>query len=105
MTIRYTPEAVRDLQELRRYISKTLSNPKAAVRITQGILDSCARLKQHPQLGMSLEAKIGTSTDLRYLICEKHIAFYRIDSDTISVARIIDGRQDYLRILFSNEDM
>lgn len=104
MTIRYTPEAIRDLQELRRYISKTLSNPKAAARISKGILDSCAKLKQQPQLGMSLEAKIGTSTDLRYLIYEKHIAFYRIDGDVISVARIIDGRQDYLRILFSNED-
>ena len=104
MTIRYTPEAVRDLQELRQYISKVLNNPKAATRISKGILDSCARLKQYPHLGMSLEAKIGISTDLRYLICEKHIAFYRIDDNVISVARIIDGRQDYLRILFGNED-
>lgn len=104
MTIRYTPEAIRDMEELRRYISKTLCNPKAATRITKGILDNCAELKQHPQLGMSLESKIGKTTDLRYLICEKHIAFYRIDGDAISVARIIDGRQDYLRILFSNED-
>ena len=104
MTVRYTPEAVRDLQELRRYISKTLCNPKAAARISKGILDSCVRLKQYPQLGISLEAKVGTSTDLRYLICEKHIAFYRIDGDVISVARILDGRQDYLRILFGNED-
>ena len=104
MTIRYTPEAIRDLQELRRYISKTLCNPKAAARISKGILNSCAKLKQHPQLGMSLEAKIGQATDLRYLTCEKHIAFYRIDGDVISIARIIDGKQDYLRILFGNED-
>ena len=104
MTIRYTPEAIRDLQELRQYISKTLNNPKAATRISKGILDSCAKLKQHPQLGISLDAKISTPTDLRYLICEKHIAFYRVDGDVISVARIIDGRQDYLRILFGNED-
>ena len=104
MTIRYTPEAIRDLQELRRYISKTLSNPKAAHRISTGILDSCAQLKQHPQLGMTLEAKIGTPTDLHYLICEKHIAFYRIDGDIISVTRILDSRQDYLRILFNSKD-
>ena len=104
MTIRYTPVAIRDLQELRQYISKVLNNPKAAARIAKGILDSCAKLKQHPQFGMSLEAKIGQTTDLRYLICEKHIAFYRIDGNVISVARIIDGRQDYLRILFSNEE-
>lgn len=104
MTIRYTPETIRALQELRHYISQTLCNPKAATRISKGILDSCSKLKQHPQLGMPLEAKISTPTDLRYLTCEKHIAFYRIDGDVISIARIIDGKQDYLRILFGNED-
>ena len=38
---------------------------------------------------MSLEAKIGASIDLRYLICEKHIAFYRVDGDVISVADLL----------------
>lgn len=104
MTIRYTPEAIRDLQEMRRYISKTLSNPKAAARISRKILDNCAKLKRYPQMGASLEAKIGQQTELRYLICEKWIAFYRIDEDAISVARILDGRQDYLRILFGDEE-
>lgn len=104
MTIRYTPEAIRDLQEMHKYIAKTLRNSRAAARISKAILDTCAKLKQHPQLGMSLEAKTGKATDLYYLICEKHISFYRIDGDVISVARIIDGRQDYLRILFSNDD-
>lgn len=104
MTIRYTPEAIRDLQQMRQYISKTLSNPRAAARISKMILDTCSKLKQHPKLGMSLEARTGQSTELRYLICEKYIAFYRIDGDVISVARILDGRQDYLRILFRNED-
>ena len=103
MTVRYTPEAIRDLQELRQYISKTLGNPKAAARIVKTILDACSRLKQHPQMGASLESKIGKPTDLRYLICEKRIAFYRVDGETISVARIIDGRQDYLHILFQED--
>ena len=103
MRIRYTPEAIRDLQEMRRYISKTLHNPKAADRIAKAILDTCSALKQQPQMGASLEAKIGQSTDLRYLICEKRIAFYRVEDEVISIARIIDGRQDYLHILFGEE--
>ena len=101
MTIRYTPEAIRDLQELRRYISQVLGNPQAAARISRGILDACAQLKDHPHLGPSLEAKLGQSTDLRYLICGKRIAIYRIDADVISVARILDCRLDYLQILFA----
>ena len=104
MTLRYTPEAIRDLQETKHYISKVLCNPKAAARITKSILDSCGNLKNHPHLGMSVEAKTGHPTDLRYLICEMHIAFYRIEGNTISVARILDGRQDYLRILFDTAE-
>lgn len=100
MILRYTPEAIRDLQETKRYISKNLKNPKAAARITKSILDSCSHLKQHPKLSAALAGKIGRASDLRYLICENHIVFYQIDDDRISVARILDGRQDYLRILF-----
>ncbi len=103
MTIRYTQEAMNDLRETKIYIRKVLKNPKAAARISRAILDDCAQLKEHPELGMSLEARTGTPSDLRYLICEKYIALYRIDGNVISVARILDGRQDYLRILFPDE--
>lgn len=51
MILRYTPEAIRDLQALRGYIGKTLGNPKAADRIAKQILDTCSQLKQYPQLG------------------------------------------------------
>lgn len=103
MILRYTPEAIHDLQALRDYIGKTLRNPKAAARITQRILNDCGQLKHHPMLGISLEAKTGIPSDLRCLICEKWLAFYRVEGDSVSVARILDGRQDYLQILFGKE--
>ncbi len=48
MTVRYTPEAIHDLQALRDYIGKILGNPKAASRIAKLILDTCGQLKNHP---------------------------------------------------------
>ena len=104
MILRYAPEAIQDLQETKRYIRKVLGNPKAAARIARNIMDTCSHLKQHPQLGASIQAKTGQPSDIRYLICENHIAFYRIDENIISIARILDGRQDYLRILFDDEE-
>lgn len=100
MKIKYTPAAIADLQELKDYISKTLHNQKAAQRITKSILDQCSNLKTHPQLGMSLAAKTGVDTDLRYLICEHYLAMYRVEGDLILIARILDGRTDYMRVLF-----
>lgn len=100
MRIKYTPAAVADLQETKDYIAKTLHNPKAAKRITKSIMDHCAALKAHPHLGMSLAAKTGTETDLRYLVCEQHVAMYRVEDDLILIARILDGRTDYMKVLF-----
>ena len=102
MNIRYTPEALRDLLEMKEYIRVTLHNPKAADRITKEILDSCGQLKQSPEMGMPLDARTGVKMGLRCLRCGKRIAFYRVDGETVSVARILDGRQDYLRILFGD---
>lgn len=103
MTIRYTPEAMRDIQGIRYYISKVLHNPSAAKRISKVILDACSSLKRHPLLGASVEKRLGIPSELRYLLCEHYIVFYRVDEKTISIARVMDGQQDYLRILFDEE--
>lgn len=106
MKLRYTPEAISDIQEIKRYIEHTLHNPTAAARISKVILDACSALKAFPKMGVSAEGKTGFETDLRMLSCENWIAVYRIepDSDVVSIARIIDGRQDYMRILFGKID-
>ena len=100
MKLKYTPDAIRDLQGTKDYIANVLHNPKAANRIAKQILDACGSLKTHPRLGISLRAKTDMDTDLRYLICENHLIFYRAEGDWILVSRILDGRSDYLRILF-----
>ena len=104
MKLNYTPEAISDIQEIRRYIKHTLRNPTAAARISKAILDACSSLKTFPKMGVSIEGRTGFKTDLRMLACENWIAVYRIepDSDVVSIARIIDGRQDYMRILFGD---
>ena len=104
MKLNYTPEAISDIQEIRRYIKHTLRNPTAAARISKAILDACSSLKAFPKMGVSIEGGTGFKTDLRMLACENWIAVYRVepDSDVVSIARIIDGRQDYMRILFGD---
>ena len=97
MKLRYTPESLCDLQEIKRYIKSELHNP--ASRITKAILDGCAQLKQFPEMGVSIGAKAGYETDLRMLVVENYIALYRIETETVSVGRIINARQDYIRIL------
>ena len=51
-------------------------------------------------MGTTLAEKVGRETDLRYLISGKHIVFYRVEDDAVSVIRILDGRTNYMRVLF-----
>lgn len=99
MILRFTPEAIADLTDTKNYISKTLHNAKAANRITKSILESCSSLKAFPQSGTLLEILTGQPSDIRYIVAENHLIIYRVEDDYIMVARILDGRTDYLKVL------
>ena len=98
-----SPAAARDLSEIKQYISAELKNPSAANRIVRNVLKELYILEQYPEQGPSIEALTGFQTELRMLICGKHIAVYKVKGVKIYVARIIDARQDYLRVLFGDD--
>lgn len=102
MRLRYTPEAKQDLLALQDYIANTLYNSPAAERIVRSITASCSKLKQYPKMGTSMKEKTGYDTDLRLTICKHHVVVYRLDNDVISVARILNERQDYIRVLLGD---
>lgn len=101
--LKISPETARDLAEIKRYIAVELKNRSAAERVVRKIIHDLRILTRYTEAGMSPEAKTGVPSDLRMLSCEKHIAFYRVTDNTVYIARIISGRQDYLRILFGED--
>ena len=60
-------------------------------------------LEQYTQAGLSISARTGINTDPRIFICNVYLAVYRVESSVISVARVIDGRQDYIIELFGQD--
>lgn len=99
----FSPEAAKDLAEIKQYISKELKNPAAAKKTVQTITKELRTLSRFPEAGPSVEALTGYTTNLRFFICGKHIALYRIEDKTVYIARVVDPRQDYLRILFGDD--
>ncbi|MCM1365193.1 MAG: type II toxin-antitoxin system RelE/ParE family toxin [Faecalibacterium sp.] len=100
MKLIYTPQSRKDLKEIKSYIAANLQNPSAAKNISDKILAACHNLKFYPNMGISLKAKAGIETDYRCLICGNYIAFYTIDSQTVRIERILDGRTEYMKIIF-----
>lgn len=101
MKIVYKKTAVDDIQQTQQYISKELHNPKAAKNLTERIIREISQLSPNPYMGVPLNGKYDVDTDIRILIVAKQLVFYRVVEDShIEIIRVLDGRQDYLALLF-----
>lgn len=98
MRLRYTPQAILDLEEIRDYISLELQNPEAAKNIIRSIAKDAAALKEMPSIGVELRKKTGRDIDGRALISGRYMVIYEIE-DAISILRVLDTRIDYLRMI------
>lgn len=98
--LRYSPEALNDLDEIWEYIYKELQNPVAAQNIVAGILDKIDKLRDFPEMGSLLSSVIEVESDYRHLVCGNYKAFYRVDSMNVFIDRIFYDGRDYIRILF-----
>jgi len=95
-----SPEASKDLGEIKEYITEKLENPIAAVNVVSRIIQNIKKLRDMPGIGTPLSSKLPFDTDYRFLVSGNYLIFYRHQDSTIFVDRIIYGRRDYLKILF-----
>ena len=101
--LRLSPAAAADLSAIKAYIAQKLQNPIAARNVIRRITDGIRVLEQYAQAGFSISARTGIDTDLRILVCGVYLAVYRVEGDTVSVARVLNGRQDYITELFGQD--
>ena len=98
--VRYTDEAVNDLDLIFGYIAD--HNVVAA----QGLLDRIEhRIRLHrsnPYMGAPLPDNAISMVErgYRYLVVEPYVLFYRVLNQEIVVGRILHSRQDWLHLVF-----
>ncbi len=102
MKIRVTPAALNDLKEIKAYIENDLSNPIAANNVIKRIIDDYSRLEISPHMGPSLSSKVPFDTDYRFIVSGNYLVFYKVDTEFVSIYRVLYGRRDYLKIIFDD---
>jgi addiction module RelE/StbE family toxin len=95
-----SPEAKKDLEGIKAYITEELENPIAAVNVVSRIIQRLKKIIDMPGIGTPLSSKIPFDTDYRFLVCGNYLTFYRYRDATVYVDRILYGRRDYVKILF-----
>lgn len=98
--VKFSLEAINDLQQIKAYITDELCNEQAAISTISKILKNIRMLESFPKSGASLETIVNFSTNYRYVICGNYTAFYRVENDIVFIVRVLFGRRDFMRILF-----
>lgn len=100
VSLRYTPQAIEDMAEIKQYISEELENPSAAESTVSMIFKQIDNLRGFPDIGPFLKDRIGMITEYRFLIYGSYLVFYIHEKDIVSVYRVLYKKMDYLSILF-----
>lgn len=98
-----SPEAVRDMESIRQYIAIELENKASAERVIRNVMKQLRILRRYAEAGPSIEALTGFETNRRMLVCGSYIAIYHVDAESVYIDRVMNAKQDYLRVLFGDE--
>jgi addiction module RelE/StbE family toxin len=97
--VRFTPQAIADLEEIKRYISVDLFNPQAASELIELVFEKSRTLAALPQAGARLRTDLSTLKTYRFIPCKNYLVFYRVEEKFVSVIRILYARRDYLGLI------
>ena len=89
MRLRWSADAVNDLERIKQYIRE--DNPEAAYHVVRTIYKGCTALKKFPNRG-----RVGREPQSRELVFTTlpYIVVYRVKGDFIEISRIWHGAQD-----------
>ena len=96
----FSPEAIKDLEETKAYITEELCNEQAAVKTVSKILKDIRMLSEFPESSPLLSSIVDFDTNYRFLVCGNYIAFYRLGENEVRVLRILYARRNFMQILF-----
>jgi len=101
LKIKYTWDAVNDLDSIFDYISE--DNRAAAAKMLMRIEEAILKLGNNPRMGtvVSAESFSFLGPGYRKIIIKPYIVFYRIGDNEIYISRVLHSRQDWIHLLFN----
>jgi len=102
LSIRYTQDAVNDLDSIFDYISD--DKRLAAAKLLRQIEEAIMTLADNPRMG-----SVVPSDDLslvepgyRRIVVKPYLIFYRIGKEELFISRVLHSKQDWMNLLFEN---
>ena len=95
--LRFLPSALQDLTEIARYISHELTNPEAAEKLSDEIIDAAEKLAAFPYAYAVYTPSRPLKHEYRRVPVKNYLIFYWIQEEEkeVVIARIIYGKRLY----------
>lgn len=97
--IEYSKESKEDLIGIKQYIKYNLQEPETANKLISKIRKSITTLNDNPEIYTIIDDDIIRKLNIRKLIVDNYIVFYRIKNDNIEIVRIMYGRRNWINLL------
>ena len=97
--IEYSKESKQDLIGIKQYIKYSLQEPEIAKKLISKIRKEINNLKDNPEIYTIIDDDIIKKLEIRKLIVDNYIVFYRIKDDKIQIVRVMYGRRNWINLL------
>ncbi len=95
----YSEEAKQDLIEIKRYIKYNLQEPDIVNKLISKIKNAIEDIKNNPEVYAIIDDDFIKKLEIRKIIVDNYIIFYRIKSNTIEIVKVIYGRRNWIKLL------
>lgn len=97
----YLSIARQDMMDIVRYIDQELSNPIAAEKLAEELVEAADRLTSFPYANPAYYPIRPLNQEYRRLTVKNYIIFYSVDESEklITITRVIYARRDYEKLL------
>ena len=97
--IEYSKETKQDLIEIKKYIKYNLQEPESAEKLISKIRAKIDELTNNPQIYAIIDDDFIKKFEIRKLIVDNYIVFYRVQNYSIQIVRIMYGRRNWIDLL------
>lgn len=97
--IRYSKEAKQDLIDTKKYIKYNLQQPKIADKLINKIKKDIDKLSDDPKIYQIVDDDFIKKLEIRKIIVDNYIVFYRIKEKIIEIVRVMYGRRNWIALL------
>lgn len=94
------PTAWEDLKKIEDYYMIQFS-AETALKVTDNILNTIQRLELFPNFGSMTPEEWLNSQKFKMILCNKHVAIYRVFERDIYIYHIADTKTDYTKLFYN----